>query len=240
MKGNPAAGRKTRLVSVLALAAGLGLAGCSDLDNSMFGPGDDSGSVPSTAPDQGAPPAGAPGGGNQPGTLPGAFPAAGGGSGPGGGSAPIVAITPVSIEPGSNTGTAVSAHHRHAAQPGADAGGSSRGRRLALERPAQPGRRRGRRLSRIPGAHHDAAPDRHDARQSRARDRVEQRAVRARQPGRQHQCAEFPRRPRSPRIPRRRISRSTRSRRPTTSPARSTRITASSACSRTRPTRPSC
>ncbi|MEJ0028032.1 MAG: hypothetical protein WDN01_18555 [Rhizomicrobium sp.] len=107
MKGNPAAGRKSRLVSVLALAAGLGLAGCSDLDNSLFGgQPDDSGSVPGSAspyPDGGPAPAGSPG------TLPGSLP--GGSSGPAasGGSAPVVAITPVPIEPGSNTGTAVSA-----------------------------------------------------------------------------------------------------------------------------------
>ncbi|MEI9990763.1 MAG: hypothetical protein WDM86_12055 [Rhizomicrobium sp.] len=111
MKGNPAAGRKSRLVSVLALAAGLGLAGCSDLDNSLFGgQPDDSGSVPggnaSAFPDQGSAAAATPG---APGALPGSLP--GGSSGPAasGGSAPVVAITPVSIEPGSNTGTAVSA-----------------------------------------------------------------------------------------------------------------------------------
>ena len=107
MKGNPAAGRKSRLVSVLALAAGLGMAGCSDVDNSLFGGPDDSGSVPSASPDQGgAPPAG------EPGTMPGTLPASAGGaaSGPANGnSAPIVAITPIPIEAGSNTGTAVSA-----------------------------------------------------------------------------------------------------------------------------------
>ena len=106
MKGNPAARRTTRLVSVLALAAGLGLAGCTDLDNSLFGQADDSGSVPGAFPaDQGAAPAGTPG------TLPGSMPSASSGpsSGPSAGSAPTVAITPVPIEPGSNTGTAVSA-----------------------------------------------------------------------------------------------------------------------------------
>ena len=50
MKGIAATGRNIRLVSVLAL--GLGLAGCSDLDNSLFGAPDDSGSVPAASPDQ--------------------------------------------------------------------------------------------------------------------------------------------------------------------------------------------
>ncbi|MEI9995883.1 MAG: hypothetical protein WDM91_14905 [Rhizomicrobium sp.] len=110
MRGIPAAGtrRKSRLVSVLALAAGLGLAGCSDLDNALFA---DQGSTPSgdgavpAAPASTAdqfPPA-APG---APGTMPGTMPGAPAGAS--GGSAPTVAITPVSIEPGSNTGTAVS------------------------------------------------------------------------------------------------------------------------------------
>ena len=36
MRAIAAAGRKSRLVRVLALTAGLGLAGCSDLDNSLF------------------------------------------------------------------------------------------------------------------------------------------------------------------------------------------------------------
>jgi len=108
MKGNPAAGRKSRLVSVLALAAGLGLAGCTDVDNSLFGAPDDSGSVPAASTDQGgAPPAA------EPGTMPGTLPASTGGGGAigsaNGNSAPIVAITPIPIEPGSNTGTAVSA-----------------------------------------------------------------------------------------------------------------------------------
>jgi len=105
MKGNPAAGRKSRLVSVLALSVGLGLAGCSDLDNSMFGEPDDSGSVPTASADQSAAPTATPG--SMPGTLPPS--SGGGGAAPGGGSAPVVAITPVPIEAGSNTGTAVSA-----------------------------------------------------------------------------------------------------------------------------------
>lgn len=99
MRGIRAVGRKSRLASVLALTAGLGLAGCSDLDSALFS--DDSGSdVPtSTASADQFPPGG-------PGTMPGAMPGAMAGGG--GGSAPIVAITPVPIEPGANTGTAVS------------------------------------------------------------------------------------------------------------------------------------
>jgi hypothetical protein len=103
MKGNLAAGRTSRLVSILALAAGLGLAGCTDVDNSLFGgTPDDSGSVPTASSDQGGFPA------SEPGTMPGTMPAASGGPA-NAGSAPVVAITPIPIEPGSNTGTAVSA-----------------------------------------------------------------------------------------------------------------------------------
>jgi hypothetical protein len=120
--------RKSRLVSVLALTAGLGLgsvslAGCSDIDSSMFGgDADDQGAVPASsdqaAADTAAP--SAPAGG-----LPGTMPAVSGGgpaytpgtmgpapmpsSGPATGPAPVVAITPVPIEGGANTGTAVSA-----------------------------------------------------------------------------------------------------------------------------------
>jgi hypothetical protein len=81
----------------LALTAGLGLAGCSDIDNALFGEQPEA-AAPAASADQ-YPAAAAPG---APGTMPGA-PAAS--SGP----APTVAITPVPIEPGSNTGTPVSA-----------------------------------------------------------------------------------------------------------------------------------
>ncbi|MEI9886327.1 MAG: hypothetical protein WDN08_07455 [Rhizomicrobium sp.] len=88
----------------MALTAGLGLAGCSDLDSALFS--DDSGSdVPgSTASADQFPP------GGPPGTMPGSMPGSLSGTLPGGagGSAPIIAITPVQIEPGANTGTAVS------------------------------------------------------------------------------------------------------------------------------------
>ncbi len=88
---------KSRLGSALALAAGLGLAGCSDVDSALFGDQADNGAAPASSSDQ-FPPSGA----GTPGTLPGGAPASSG-------SAPVIAITPVSIEPGSNTGTAVSA-----------------------------------------------------------------------------------------------------------------------------------
>ena len=91
---------KSRLFSALALAAGLGLAGCSDLDNALFGDQPDTGgTAPAGSSDQF--PLGNPGG--APGTLPAATSTAPMGS------APVVAITPVTIEPGANTGTAVSA-----------------------------------------------------------------------------------------------------------------------------------
>ena len=89
----------SRLFGALALAAGLGLAGCSDLDNALFGDETDNGGAPAASSDQ-FPPATPPG---TAGTLPAAPASAASGS------APIIAITPVTIEPGSNTGTAVSA-----------------------------------------------------------------------------------------------------------------------------------
>ena len=103
MRGIAAAGRKSRLAGVLALLAGLGLAGCSDLDSALFSDNTDSGAsaAPASTADQFPP------GGGSGGTMPGAM--AGGGGGGSGGSAPVVTITPVPIEPGSNTGTGVSA-----------------------------------------------------------------------------------------------------------------------------------
>jgi hypothetical protein len=118
MRGFKAAGaaRMSRLVSVLALTAGLGLAGCSDVDDSLFGDTADAGSVPASTADQGAAPDANTATAGSPGTLPGAFPPGGpspsgpsGPSGPASGPAPVVAITPVPIEGGANTGTGVSA-----------------------------------------------------------------------------------------------------------------------------------
>jgi hypothetical protein len=102
MRGISAVGRKSRLVSVLALTAGLGLAGCSDLDSALF-TDDGTADVPAaTADNSDQYPPGGPG---TPGTMPGSM----SGGGPATGSAPVVTITPVPIEAGSNTGTAVSA-----------------------------------------------------------------------------------------------------------------------------------
>ena len=90
---------KSRLLGAFALITGLGLAGCSDLDNALFGDETDNGGAPAASSDQ-FPPATAPGAA---GTLPAAPATAATGS------APVIAITPVTIEPGANTGTAVSA-----------------------------------------------------------------------------------------------------------------------------------
>ena len=91
---------KSRLFSALALAAGLGLAGCSDLDNALFGDQADTGGTPAAGSSDQFP-LGGPGG-----TTAGTLPATGAAAAPG--SAPVIAITPVAIDPGSNTGTAVS------------------------------------------------------------------------------------------------------------------------------------
>jgi hypothetical protein len=76
----------------LALVGSLGLAGCTDVDSALFGDEADAGAA-TTNPDQ------FPAGGPAPGAV----------TTPTGGSAPVVAITPIPIEPGANTGTAVSA-----------------------------------------------------------------------------------------------------------------------------------
>lgn len=86
-------GLKKGLFLAFALTAGLGLAACSDIDN-MFG--DDSGTAADSAPtasDAGAPP-----------TTASAIPPPPSSSG----SALVATITPVTIESGSDTGTAVS------------------------------------------------------------------------------------------------------------------------------------
>src|SRR5664279_4361746 len=91
---------KSRLFSALALAAGLSLAGCSDLDNALFGDQADTGGTPAAGSSDQFP-LGGPGG-----TTAGTLPATGAATSSG--SAPVIAITPVAIDPGSNTGTAVS------------------------------------------------------------------------------------------------------------------------------------
>ena len=94
MRGIPAQhGLKKGLFLAFALATGLSLAACSDID-SMFGDSGDEvmAEPPSAAPDAGAPPsAGAPIVGS---------PAVAGG-------APVATITPVAISAGADTGTAV-------------------------------------------------------------------------------------------------------------------------------------
>ncbi len=95
MRGIPAKqGLKKGLFLAFALTAGLGLTACSDIDN-MFG-GDDAYMAAADAPtasDAGAPPTAGYG-------APAAMPA-------GSGSALVATITPVNIEAGSDTGTAV-------------------------------------------------------------------------------------------------------------------------------------
>lgn len=93
---------RTGLVLAFMLASSLALAGCSDLDNELFG--DDTGSSDQAAAPTAAAPA--PSGQAMAGTLPGE---SGGAISSGGNSlAPVATITPVTIDPGSDTGTAVS------------------------------------------------------------------------------------------------------------------------------------
>ena len=95
-------GVSSRILGALVLVTALGLAGCSDVDSMLFG---DSGSEPDTAgpatsatPSPFASPAAAPM------STPTSAPAAASS----GGFGTVAAITPVAIEPGSDTGTAVS------------------------------------------------------------------------------------------------------------------------------------
>jgi hypothetical protein len=93
MRGIPARQRlKKSLFLAFALTAGLGLAACSDID-SMFG-GDDSANMaaPPTAADAGAPPTAAAPVAQMPVNS---------------GAAPVATITPVTIDAGPDTGTAV-------------------------------------------------------------------------------------------------------------------------------------
>ncbi|HEX3598537.1 MAG TPA: hypothetical protein VHU84_00260 [Lacipirellulaceae bacterium] len=106
MLGISATGSR-KILAVLAVATAVALAGCSDVDDVMFG---DSGSDQTAAP---ADTSGTPGtlssdnvanAGTNAGTLPGSLPnsaATATAAGPG------ITITPVAIEPGSDTGTAV-------------------------------------------------------------------------------------------------------------------------------------
>ncbi len=124
MKAYRATRAGSGLLGAFALVAGLGLAGCSDIDNAMFGSGDDNeqaSAAPGTLDNSGpqgqtqsaapAPRAQAPSsqmaqGDNsvEAGTLPDQSPMTAQAPASMGGSS----ITPVQIEQGSNTGTAVS------------------------------------------------------------------------------------------------------------------------------------
>jgi hypothetical protein len=103
MRGLPATKRlKKGLFLALALTTGLGLSACSDVDDALFGPDQpaaDADAFPA-APDAGAPPtAGS--------ALPGSAAPVALAPPVGGGLAPIASLTPVIIENGSDTGTAV-------------------------------------------------------------------------------------------------------------------------------------
>jgi hypothetical protein len=91
-----------RVLTLILAAAALGLASCGDVDDAMFGSSssNDSGSSSSagTLPSSGSDSV-ALAGSSMPGTLP--------GSGASVAAGPSVTITPVAIEPGSDTGTAV-------------------------------------------------------------------------------------------------------------------------------------
>lgn len=94
----------SRILSVLALTAGLGLAGCADVDNMLFGDSgtsSDNTQQASTSTPQPAPTA--PSSTTTVSSLPAATAPA-----PVNSIAPVSTITPISIEPGSDTGTAVS------------------------------------------------------------------------------------------------------------------------------------
>jgi hypothetical protein len=95
MRGYPAKrGLNPGLLLACVLTAGLALAGCSDLDN-MFDSGSDI-----SASDAAAPTAGSQSGAATPAPTAEAPPSAGG-------IAPVATITPVTIDPGSDTGTQV-------------------------------------------------------------------------------------------------------------------------------------
>jgi hypothetical protein len=93
MRGFPAQQRLHKgLFLVFALTASLGLAACSDIDDALFGDDGSDMAADMTAPDAGAPPSA--------GYAAPAAPVSGG-------LAPVATITPITIESGSDTGTAV-------------------------------------------------------------------------------------------------------------------------------------
>ena len=94
---------RSLVLAAAAMAFSLGLAGCGTVDNMLFG-GEETGAPQAQTESQP---------GTMPGTFPGSAPAAPVSSSSAGGQmyapqAPAAAITPVTIEPGGNTGTAVS------------------------------------------------------------------------------------------------------------------------------------
>jgi hypothetical protein len=95
-----ATSRRSYAFTGLALAIGLGLAGCGSIDNALFGSNTESeptAPAPANSSDQTS--------SNMPGTLPSTGSTSGGAPA---GSAQSGSLTPVSIEAGSDTGTAVS------------------------------------------------------------------------------------------------------------------------------------
>lgn len=84
------AGVTSRLWTVLSLAAVLGLAGCAGIDSMLFGDDTEAGNLP-VAREYTPPPADS----STPQSMPGSV------------AAPVATVTPISIEPGTDTGTAV-------------------------------------------------------------------------------------------------------------------------------------
>ena len=109
---------------------------------------------------------------NVPGTLPAAAAARRRGS------APVIAITPVTIEPGSNTGTAVSATIATLRGQIATLEEHLAANAAHLTELRNQGADAAQRLPGRQSAHHHAPAGRHDARQSRTRQRMERGAKR--------------------------------------------------------------
>jgi hypothetical protein len=94
-------GKSARALGVLVLLAGL--AGCADVDNALFGSDDETAAPADTSGTAGAMPSA-----SSSSATAGSLPSTGGSGYSGGGNAPSATITPVSIEQGADTGTAVS------------------------------------------------------------------------------------------------------------------------------------
>ncbi len=92
------------LLGTVVLVLGLGLAGCSDVDDALFGANDEGAPAEASA-QPGTPPASSDETSDEAGTLPAQSGAVSSSSGV---SGPMATITPVAIDPGSNTGTGVS------------------------------------------------------------------------------------------------------------------------------------